>query len=82
MAANTAALTQAVSDLQAAANTASAALDDLAAKLANVDTSDPTAQAAIDAAVASINGIKDGLNASAAKDDPAPPAPPAPAPAS
>lgn len=71
MSANTTALTQAVSDLQAAAVVATTALDDLANKLANVNTGDPVAQAAIDAAVATITGIKDGLVATAAKDDPA-----------
>lgn len=75
MAINTAALTQAVTDLQTAAGVASAALDDLAAKLAAIPTGDdPAVQAAIDAAVTQIGTIKDGLNASAAKDDPSTPA--------
>jgi hypothetical protein len=74
MAINTAALTQAVVDLKAAAGVASAALDDLAAKLAAIPPQDPAVQAAIDDAVAQISTIKDGLNATAAKDDPAPPA--------
>jgi len=71
MAVNTAALTQAVADLKTAAGVASTALDDLAAKLAAVNTGDPAVQAAIDDAVAQIGTIKDGLNATAAKDDPA-----------
>jgi len=75
MAVNTAALTQAVADLKTAAGVASTALDDLAAKLAAITPNDPAVQAAIDDAVAQIGTIKDGLNATAAKDDPAPAAP-------
>lgn len=68
----TAALEQVVADLQATQAATVAALDDLAAKLANLGSDDPAVQARVDAAVASLNAIKDGLSAAVAKDDPAP----------
>lgn len=72
----TVALEQVVADLQATQAATVAALDDLAAKLANLGSDDPAVQARVDAAVASLNAIKGGLSAAVAKDDPAPvPAP-------
>lgn len=68
----TVALEQVVADLQATQAATVAALDDLAAKLANLGSDDPAVQARVDAAVASLNAIKDGLSAAVAKDDPAP----------
>lgn len=71
-------LTAAVGSLQTAATTASAALDDIAAKLAAIAPDDPAVQDQIDAATAAIGAVSSSLSASAAKDDPQP----APAPAS
>lgn len=73
MAVNTAALTQAMIDLKAAAGVAATALDDLAAKIAAIPV-DTAGQAAVDDAVAQANAIRDNLNAVAAKDDPQTPA--------
>lgn len=65
----------AMADLKTAAVKAQASLDDLAAKIAAIPAQDPAAQAVIDAAVADAGAIKDGLNVTADKDDPAPVAP-------
>ena len=75
-------LTSSVADLKAAVVAASAALDDIAAKLAAASGGDTaTLQAAVDQATADIESAAGTLTASVAKDD-APPAAPASPPAS